>query len=38
MEKEGCMDRLIQFVGAKEDEMSEWMEGGQGELGTYWKM
>lgn len=36
--KEGCMQRLIKFVGANQEEVNEWLEGGEGEHGSYWKM
>lgn len=38
MEKEGCMRRLIEFVGADEHEVWGAMEGGKGEGGPYWEM
>lgn len=38
VEKDGCMQRLIEFVGANEEEVSDCYEGRGGEHGSYWEM
>lgn len=38
VQKDDCLARLIEFVGANKEEAYEWAEGGRGEGSPYWLM